>query len=125
MPFKDYFRRPLSLSDQKVIADVLVGIVVGLFLIAFAIVDFLFPQLGDSVNQAMKRSQFSLSTLLVFMVITAFGFGLNHWDAESKLVEVAGDAGLMLAMAILFAVHHLYTGPYLARSVQKARRRNP
>jgi hypothetical protein len=38
MPFKDYFRRPLSLSDQMVVAKVLVGIVVGLFLIAFAIV---------------------------------------------------------------------------------------
>ena len=37
MPFKDYLRRPQSLSDQMVIAKVLVGIVVGLFLVAFAI----------------------------------------------------------------------------------------
>jgi hypothetical protein len=42
MSFKGYFRRPLSLSDQKVIADVLVGVVVGLFLIAFAIFCYFF-----------------------------------------------------------------------------------
>jgi len=37
MDFKNLPRRPLSLSDQMVIAKVLVGIVVGLFLVAFAI----------------------------------------------------------------------------------------
>jgi hypothetical protein len=45
MPFKYDPRRPLSLSDQMVITQVLVGIVVALFLIAFAIVGFVFPQL--------------------------------------------------------------------------------
>lgn len=71
----------------------------------------------------MKRSQFNLSTLLVWMLITAFGFGLNHFEAPDKLVEVAGDAGLVMAMAILFVIHQRYTGPYL-ESVQKARDKN-
>jgi hypothetical protein len=37
MDWKNQFRRPLSLSDQMVIAKVLVGIVVGLFLVALCI----------------------------------------------------------------------------------------
>ena len=37
MDVKNLHRRPLSLSDQMVIAKVLVGIVVGLFLVAFGI----------------------------------------------------------------------------------------
>jgi hypothetical protein len=37
MDLKNFPRRPLSLSDQMVIAQVLVGIVVGLFLIALCI----------------------------------------------------------------------------------------
>jgi hypothetical protein len=41
MDWKNNFRRPLSLSDQMVIAEVLVGIVVALFLIAFGIVCYL------------------------------------------------------------------------------------
>lgn len=73
----------------------------------------------------MKRSQFSLSELLVWMGIIVFGFGLNHWDAPSKLLKVAGDGGLLLAMAILFVVHQRYTRHRLARSVQQARRENP
>jgi len=42
MDWKNYFRRPLSLSDQMVIAQVLVGIVVALFLIAFGIFCYFF-----------------------------------------------------------------------------------
>lgn len=45
MPFKFDFRRPLSISDYDVIARMLVGIVIGLFLVAFGIVSFFFPQL--------------------------------------------------------------------------------
>jgi hypothetical protein len=42
MDWKNHFRRPLSLSDQMVIAQVLVGIVVALFLIAFGIFCYFF-----------------------------------------------------------------------------------
>jgi hypothetical protein len=40
MDWKNQFRRPLSLSDQMVIVEVLVGIVVALFLIALGIVSY-------------------------------------------------------------------------------------
>jgi hypothetical protein len=37
MDWKNQFRRPLSLADQTVVAKTLVGIVVAIFLVAFAI----------------------------------------------------------------------------------------
>ena len=38
MPLKDYFRRPLSIADQMVVAQTLVGIVIGISLVIFGIV---------------------------------------------------------------------------------------
>ena len=40
MDLKRFYRRPLSLSDYKVIAETVVGVVVGFFLVVFGIVAY-------------------------------------------------------------------------------------